>query len=364
MAEPDASAAALLEGPRTTSAPGHSAKYAKAAQVVTLPLLVNEVLFFESAAMEVSTRKQIQSTVNCYSTFCGAYGLVAFPLSFKGVAPYITYYCYHLKNTTRSIPTRLSHLRRANRERGYIDMTPFDEARLKDVQQGLRKYDDTPVARKCPITLAVLRQLQQVINPKSLHDLQTMTMARLAHACLLRGSELTHLEVGHVQWAEDNNTATVVIHKSKANKVGPPEYITILNHGPTSAAAVLRQYWDYMGFDRRAPASPLWPQIPASGAIHWSIKTTKASFVASIRRLLQQAGLTPHLFSGHSFRSGGATDLWESRHCRANAIKLFGRWRTDVFYIYIRDNPQGRSTEVAQAFAAMECITPLPALGG
>jgi hypothetical protein len=53
----------------------------------------------------------------------------------------------------------------------------------------------------------------------------------------------------------------------------------------------------------------------------------------------------------HSFRSGGATDLFHN-NCRPLYIKFQGRWKSDAYTIYIRDHPEKRSTEIAKAFTA------------
>ena len=64
-----------------------------------------------------------------------------------------------------------------------------------------------------------------------------------------------------------------------------------------------------------------------------------------------------HLFAGHSYRSGGATDLWESNRCRPLTIKLHGRWKSDAYRLYIRDNPAKTAAEVAKALAFFDEAT-------
>jgi hypothetical protein len=68
--------------------------------------------------------------------------------------------------------------------------------------------------------------------------------------------------------------------------------------------------------------------------------------------LLTLARLPTLKFSGHSFRAGGATDLYHWK-CRPFVLQLQGRWKSDTFWIYVRDRPHIRQEEVGKAFARM-----------
>ena len=79
--------------------------------------------------------------------------------------------------------------------------------------------------------------------------------------------------------------------------------------------------------------------------------TSKRAFVALARQLLTKAGFLAKDYAGHSYRSGGATDLWRSNRCRPFTIKLHGRWKSDAYHLYIRDNPRDTAAEVSAALA-------------
>lgn len=78
---------------------------------------------------------------------------------------------------------------------------------------------------------------------------------------------------------------------------------------------------------------------------------TKPSFHIIVRQRLAAAGYASESYSAHSFRSGGATELYHN-NCRPLYIKFQGRWKSDAYIIYIRDHPDKRSEEVAKAFKA------------
>jgi hypothetical protein len=65
---------------------------------------------------------------------------------------------------------------------------------------------------------------------------------------------------------------------------------------------------------------------------------TKPLLLSYLRSFLNALGVDPSKYSGHSFRSGGATDAalsgmgdWE--------IKLAGRWTSDAYQRYVRAPP-------------------------
>ena len=78
-----------------------------------------------------------------------------------------------------------------------------------------------------------------------------------------------------------------------------------------------------------------------------------------LKRLCVRVGLNPNLYSGHSGRAGGATDLLNQNVPYAY-IKLLGRWKSDIALIYYRDKAATRRA-VSVAFSSIATST-LPAL--
>lgn len=311
---------------------------------------MEELAFFERVALEAATHANMASVVRCYIQCCRSLGLRPFPVSFKTLGLYLVQYCHRFGHTTRSVPGILSHLKRANRSRGGSWLSDGDKARLDDVIAGLKKYDRTPSARKLPMTHAILDAVQAVADMTTLQHYQHITMARVAHDALLRGAELVKLRVADLLWSQDGKAVTLLIHLSKANKEGIEERVTISDFGDTSAVAYLREYTRLMEFTPGS-AAPLWPIISPVGIIHRARANPKRMFVDLAQQLLLKAGFPAKSYSGHSYRSGGATDLWRSNLCRPLTIKLHGRWRSDAYRLYIRDNPQDTANEVAAALA-------------
>lgn len=326
-----------------------------------------ELLHLEHAALEPSSRAALDSHVRSYQAFCRSARLPPFPASFKSVGLFLIQYCRWNGHTARSIPSTLSHLKRANRHYSSSWLTEEENWRLKDLITTLHKKDANPSRQKLPITHQVMNAMQSVADLTSHQDFQLMTMCRVARDALLRGVELTKLLIGEVSWNANRTEATLHLHYTKAHKeLDAPERVIITDYGPASGVAFLREYFNVMGLDRQAPASPLWPLIDDMGNTSWHVPTSKYRFIARSRHLLDKAGFPPKLYAGHSFRSGGATDLWDSQLCRPLTIKLHGRWKSEAYRLYIRDNPHRTAQEVARAMAffeaasATDCPSALP----
>jgi len=136
---------------------------------------------------------------------------------------------------------------------------------------------------------------------------------------------------------------------SKANPFGLPEVVPLIDYAELSASVCLRHYWDLFKLDSWGPEEPLFTRVPS---LRGSQAISKDLFIKGFRRLLCLSGLPSAQFLGHSFRAGGATDLYHGR-CRPHMLQLQGRWKSDTFWIYVRDRPDIRQAEVGKAFARM-----------
>lgn len=328
-------------------------KYATAISARELEQRYLELVFFENSAIEASTRRNQDTVEYSYTMFCNAAGLRPFPVSFQTVGLFLVQYCHRFGHTTRSIPGILSHLKRINRAKGGWWFDERTKARLDDVITGLQKYDRSAPARKLPVTHKVMNDIEAAADMTNHRHYQHVTMSRVARDALLRGSELIKLRRADIIWSNDRQKVTLVIHLSKAHKTGRAERVTITDYGPTSGTAYLREYVRFMGFNtaKTGYEQPLWPLVTTMGTVDYARASTKGAFVSLARQLLSAAGYPANKYSGHSYRSGGATDLWESHRCRPLTIKLHGRWRSDAYLLYIRANPDTSAEEVGKALA-------------
>lgn len=306
---------------------------------------VSLVEFAEYRALEKNSWRNIRSTVGKYREFMASIGRDTEDYSFNAVASFMLHFVSE-GNSTRSLGQQCSHLKSYNRTlgRAWLDATSL--ARLQRVIRGVQKYDHSVPRRKLPITYAVLDDMINAARRRgaTAATLQLMAMCLVAHNGLMRGSEICKLRYGDILYTTaDCTRATAFMHKTKANKTGPREEALLRDFGPCSALPFLRRHMDHLG--AHAQDAPLFPSFSDTGRA-----ITPEEFKIAVRDLLAQAGYPAGLYSGHSFRSGGATDLFHAG-CRIEAIKFQGRWRSDAFTIYIRDNGPLRAKEVFAAFA-------------
>jgi integrase len=322
--------------------------------------LLREMTIAYESSLEPGSRRNVNSTIKTYSAVCNQLSVPAFPCSWLSVGLFFTAYCR--VNKASNLPNLLSHLKRFSAENGLPWLSEYDAFRVSQTRRGLEKLDRRPVKRKNPITGHILKQFTTAMNVSALPDLQFLTMAWLAHDGLLRASELCALRVRDVYWAPTAQPiATIYIHASKANKTGEAERVPIRPYGMISAAVVLRAYFNAMGFDSSCLDAPLFPALQPVIDDCWGVRYTasdvavsKETFRALTREAISLIGLeNPSDYSGHSYRSGGATDLWDGA-CRPRLIQLQGRWKSDAFKLYIRDNIDQRAAEVCAAFASLE----------
>ena len=62
---------------------------------------------------------------------------------------------------------------------------------------------------------------------------------------------------------------------------------------------------------------------------------TRGMFVKVLRQVLSKAGFNPKLYSSHACRRGGCQTLAEAGMSE-HAIKVHGRWKSDVYLVYLR----------------------------
>lgn len=298
-----------------------------------------------SASISSGYLRNIDSTVRLYDNFCHLAGFVAWPISVDALTCYLVDYVVrgNSPNTITQIITRLS---RRSSERCLPWLGIHDLFFLNEIKRGLRRTFREDVVRAAPCTMQVILRMIRVADSANILHTLVITMSLVAHNGLLRGGELFALTVGDVVWtSDDRRTCSLRIVRSKTNQTGGPELVPLEDFSKYSAVSFLRLYWDHFGLASVLPTCPLFPVDPR--AWYWT-PITRDNFIGYFRAMLERAGLNSSSFTPHSFRSGGATDLFRG-DCRPHTIKLQGRWVSDAIWLYVRDCPTTRSSEVAAA---------------
>ena len=298
------------------------------------------VCFYQKASRAESTWVNIDGTARRYTEFTDERYLPAFPVTAIPLAMFMVNYCHVQGHTSRSLSGIQSCLKTYSTQNGHAWLTPEHERIIREVRKGLANHDHSVPLRKLPITSAIINKLRtRTMDLRRPDDHQLLVMCLVAHNGLLRGTELCLINRQDVHRTASG--FSVYIHKSKSNKQGHREEVVYPHFDGTAASVIDLHLSRTQHLNHKA----LFVNFETQR------RMTKAIFSTAIRAKLHQAGYPSGSYSAHSFRSGGATDLFHN-NCPPLYIKMHGRWKSDTFQIYIRDNPEARAAQLATAFAA------------
>ena len=248
-----------------------------------------------------------------------------------------------------TIRVYLSAIRHAHLERGLQD--PLQgKTRLDLALKGLRRRHPRTADAHLPITPLILTAIGHSLKNNGDAYEQLLVWA----ACCLgffafeftvpAGSifdHTTHLTPRDIA-VDSLQSPTMLKVRLKASKTDPTRRGVDLFIGRTwnslcPVVAMLR-YLVVRGVDD----GPLfWEQNGAP--------LSRQSLVIKVRRALQQAGIDPSLYAGHSFRIGAATTA-ASRGISDATIQILGRWSSDSYTRYIR-TPRQTLASMSQLLA-------------
>lgn len=226
--------------------------------------------------------------------------------------------------SSASLANYLSQLKSCQLEKGFPWLDEPAKFAVRKTMRSLAKMSlKKGVMRKAPMTLAKLRLLAPYLELTNIKDLQFDALSRTCHNGLLRSGEGVKLRTGDLDWSSDRRTVRISVHDSKANKTGPLEIVELTDWGPESAVYVLRILFDVLS---------LWEAT--DNRLVFDYFSDKQKFVNRVKALVALAGLDGD-FAGHSFRSGGACDLYAS-NVPIEAIMRMGRWKSQAALLYLR----------------------------
>ena len=297
-------------------------------------------------------RKAIASIVRRYTEFSLLNHQAAFPVTYGAVAEYVVHFVKANGGSSKSIGSILSALRVFSYFGEFDWLSDADRYRLKSVVQLLEFNDVTAVQRKQPLVLLVINRILSLLNLRVPEGLLVGTAMMLAHNALLRTGELlSGIAVSDIHWNLYERSFTLVLIRSKAHRKGGAESIKCMDYEGMSAFKLMKKWFDMWGLWEH-PTMQVIPcaSSPMSQATRFDFTTTASRYwwrkiVATTIKAIQ---LDPTMYSGHSFRAGGATDLFVAR-VPYNIIKAMGRWKSDAALKYYRDD-QDIANAVAAAF--------------
>ena len=306
-----------------------------------------------------ATARSYASAKSRYFDFCRMAGLSPLPLTEQCLCLFVSYLASQSVQY-QSLKCYLSALRHLQIEEGLPDprMGEGNFPRLEYVLKGIKRcpHSVSPRRTRLPITPPIMRRLLGVWNDRV--DVDGSVFMLWAASCLaffgfLRSGEFTlpspssfdpsvHLARSDVAVDSLVNPSwiSVVIKRSKTDpfRNGVTLYLGKTGDALCPVATMLA----YLTIRQRRDG-PLF--LFSDGS-----PLTRTRFVECLHRALEDAGLDPGAYNGHSFLIGAATTAHQ-KGLQDSTIQMLGRWHSSAYKSYIR-TPREELAGISRALVA------------
>eukprot|EP00732_Lithocolla_globosa_P001097 Lithocolla_globosa_v1_NODE_493_length_3897_cov_316.316502.p3 type:complete len:294 gc:universal NODE_493_length_3897_cov_316.316502:2895-3776(+) len=247
------------------------------------------------------------------------------------------------KLTYRSIRVYLFGVRALHIREGFNN--PLSgRPRLWQTMRGIKKSQNGTRPKKLAMLPALIRAISSRLQlPRSLDDMAFVAAMWLAFFALLRCGEFTtptpafdpniHLSVEDVTFIViGRRHLKIRIKSSKTDpfRQGVTLAVPCVEPPVCCPCCLLREYLSF----RRALGLTCHSRSPLF-LLSSSMPMNRSWFIGRLKSSLAAIGCDPTVYSGHSFRIGGAT--WaQIRGVNPEQIKMLGRWASDCYESYLR----------------------------
>jgi len=185
---------------------------------------------------------------NRFEAWCSENEQEAYPVTYEGVAGFVCSLAQERGGSTKSLEMVLTALRARMAERGEAWLSSHAATRLRKLMGHMQYLDTKPRNRKQALQLKHLHAMytgKDLFDPRVLEEALIMYMG---HDGLFRAGELmSGFKVSDVTWSLDHSQFTVVLDRSKANRKGDGESVTICDYEGRSAVKLMIQWFGVMG---------------------------------------------------------------------------------------------------------------------
>ncbi|MCX7164781.1 MAG: site-specific integrase [Rhodocyclales bacterium] len=246
-----------------------------------------------AAAKAASTRAEYAKDLKYYIEDGGS-----FPATVNQVVAYITSMATSLAVAT--IEKRLVSLHVAHLEQGYP--SPVHDPRIKQLMQGVRRSLGVAQRQVQAIEKSLLLDMWSAANKgRPMQAARTTALLAIGWAGAFRRSELVSLTWESVTWLDSGIEITLLASKVDQAGVGFVKFIP-LAYGDRCPVRALKHWQEVSG--------------DSTGYIFRAINRhdqiadkplTPHAVAHIVKRIIEQTGRDPELYSGHSLRAGFAT---------------------------------------------------------
>ena len=253
-------------------------------------------------------------------------------MGFEAVASFLTSFMMENSNHTCSLANVRSHLKTQHEARNLPWLTAKEEKRLTKLLQQYQLEDTNPVNRKSPLRTSIVMSAVNKWDLRDVCKLQWATLLLVAVQALLRTAEVMRgLRASDFIWKDDGMSVVIALGVTKTKRHGSGQYMEVSSD--TIAFKFLRKLFEARNLYNNSDQYVFC--MVRNKVLYPTFKASETFFRSLIKSTVASIGLNPALYSGHSCRAGGATDLFAAG-VPYYVVKKYGRWASDAALIYYR----------------------------
>lgn len=272
---------------------------------------------YAEAARAPNTIRAYESDVEDFSTYCRVElgGASALPAEAETVALYMTDMARERALKVSTIERRLASIAAWHKREGHP--SPTEERLVREVMKGIRRKQGAAQKRAAPLTVGVLRRVLSAMRERDPETgkvrvavLRDRALLLLGFAGSFRRDELSALKASDLEFFEGQGLV-VLLRSSKTDASGEGEAVGIPygNHEDTCPVTNLERWLAFCG---RTGEETLFCQIDR----HGNMKVSGLSgdgINGVVKKRVEESGLAPDRYSGHSLRAGLPTSASEAK---------------------------------------------------
>ena len=288
-------------------------------------------------AIAPSTRRTYSAGIRHFKAFCARYGLASLPASELTIRFFCTEQSAIVSYSTISVYVPAIHM--FHLDNGFADPTA-GSVQLSLLLQGIKRAWAPSVQSRKPITTDMLSLLKSTLKSQDLprsHYLLYWAAFTVAFYGFLRVGEYTapsrcstNGRTLRVQQVRVSKTSiSIGLPSSKTCQFSLPAPIHMgATASSTCPVSTMRRF---LKCRISSPSAPLFT-FPDDSFL------TPRQVSNMLKKILQQAGFDPALYSSHSVRIGAATSAAASG-LPDHLVQKLGRWTSNAYKSYIRPQP-------------------------
>ena len=214
---------------------------------------------------------------------------------------------------------------------------PSSDFGLEETLQGLKRRKAGTPKRVLPINPVILRRMFHHLDTRKPADLALWCGFLISFYCLFRKANVCPrdskfdpscvLTRENIIFDEDEENVLIFVNFSKTNQFKRNFHVIPIPRNRDPALDLYTHLRNLFTLVRAPDTAPALSYTPSCFINH-------RMFTTKLKTLLTKSGLDPSIYSGHSFRRGGASYLY-SIGGSTLMVQVLGDWASQVFTRYL-----------------------------